>query len=154
VENCRQLVTRARKHISDERRTPVNAAEQSRLLTTFIAAAQKGDVAALENLFATGVVSHADGGGVVRAARILVVGRERVAKLVASFSSHFWTGMTVTPVEANGKPALLITRDGAPAGLVTIDASADGVEQILWFMRPSKLAALSRPGRAARASSA
>jgi RNA polymerase sigma-70 factor, ECF subfamily len=67
--NVRQLVSRARKHIADGRRTPVSSDEQRRLLEAFIAAAQKADMAALESLFAEDVVSTSDGGGIVRAAR-------------------------------------------------------------------------------------
>ena len=48
--NTRQLVSRARKHIADDRRTPVRSGEQRRLLEAFVAAAQKGDMAALEGL--------------------------------------------------------------------------------------------------------
>src|SRR5918995_5909036 len=50
--NIRQLVSRARKHITDGRRATVSAGEQRRLLVAFIDAAQKGDTAALEGLFA------------------------------------------------------------------------------------------------------
>lgn len=46
--NTRQLVSRARKHIADGRRTPVSSDQQRRLLEAFIAAAQKGDMVALE----------------------------------------------------------------------------------------------------------
>jgi RNA polymerase sigma-70 factor, ECF subfamily len=55
--NVRQLVSRARKHIANGRRTPVTSNEQRRLLEAFIAAAQKADMAALESLFAEDVVS-------------------------------------------------------------------------------------------------
>jgi RNA polymerase sigma-70 factor (ECF subfamily) len=48
--NARQLVTRARQHVANGRRTPANATEQKRLLAAFIAAAQNGDVAGLEGL--------------------------------------------------------------------------------------------------------
>ncbi len=142
--NARQLVSRARKHVTDGRRTPVSADEQRRLLETFIAAAQKGDLAALEGLFAEDVVSFSDGGGVVRtAARAPVAGRERVAKFIASFASHFWTGMTLTWVQTNGHASVLISRQGVPAALATIDASAPGIDRIMWVLRPSKLAAVS-----------
>jgi RNA polymerase sigma-70 factor (ECF subfamily) len=50
--NTRQLVARARQHITGGRCTPVSAAEQRRLLEAFIAAAQSGDLATLEALFA------------------------------------------------------------------------------------------------------
>ena len=46
--NTRQLVSRARKHIADGRRTPVSSNEQRRLLEAFIAAARRGDMVALE----------------------------------------------------------------------------------------------------------
>src|SRR5580700_7383461 len=96
--NARQLVTRARKHIADERRAPANAAERQRLLAALVSAAQKGDLAALEQLFIADVVSYSDGGGVVTAARIPVLGRARVAKFISSFASHFWIGVTLTPM--------------------------------------------------------
>jgi hypothetical protein len=53
--NIRQLVSRARKHISDGRRATVSAGEQRRLLVAFIDAAQKGDTAVLEELFAADI---------------------------------------------------------------------------------------------------
>src|ERR1700728_1101646 len=46
--NTRQLVSRARKHVLDGRRTPASSAERQRLLEAFIGAAQKGDLAALK----------------------------------------------------------------------------------------------------------
>lgn len=140
--NVRQLVSRARKHIADSRRAPVARAEHERLLHAFIAAAQAGDHATLEQLFAADVVSLADGGGVVTAARVPLIGRERVAKVVAAFSTHFWQGVSLTWIQANGEPALLITRDGAPVALASVDADAEGITQILWVMHPAKLAAV------------
>jgi RNA polymerase sigma factor (sigma-70 family) len=64
--NTRQLVSRARKHIADDRRTPVSSDEQRRFLEAFIDAAQNGDMAGLEGLFVEDVVSYSDGGGIVR----------------------------------------------------------------------------------------
>lgn len=143
--NTRQLVTRARQHIADGRRTPVSSAEQRRLLEAFIAAAQKGDLAALEGLFSSDVVSYSDGGGIVRAARMPIAGRERVAKFIAAFASHFWAGVTLTWIQTNGRSSVLISREGTAVTVATIDASARGIEQILWMMRPSKLTGISKP---------
>ena len=142
--NARQLASRARKHIADGRRTPVTSGEQRRLLEAFIGAAQKGDLTALEALFAENVVSYSDGGGIVRtAAHAPVSGRERVAKFIVSFASHFWMGITLAWVETNGRAAVLMSRGTIPVALATIDASAQGIDQIMWIMRPSKLAAIS-----------
>ncbi len=143
--NTRQLVSRARKHVADGRRAPVSHDEQRRLLGAFLTAAQAGDLAALESVFAADVVSHADGGGFVRAARIPVAGRTRVAKFVAALAGHFWSGVTLDWIEANGRPAVLISRGGTVVAFAAISASAEGIDQMLWVMRPSKLAAVARP---------
>ena len=144
--NVRQLVSRAHKHIADGRRAPVSSGEQRRLLEAFIAAAQKADMAGLEALFAEDVVSTSDGGGIVRAARVPVVGRERVAKFIAT-AAHFWQGVTPAWVETNGQAAVLVSRDGVPVALTTIDASEQGIDQIVWILRPSKLAGISKPSQ-------
>jgi len=66
--NARQVVTRARQHVVNGRRMPASSTEQRRLLDAFIAAARHGDVAGLEGLLASYVVSTSGGGGLVRAA--------------------------------------------------------------------------------------
>lgn len=68
--NARQLVTRARRRLCGEHRRPVGATEQQRLLAAFVAAAQTGDLATLEQLLAADVV--ADAGEPVRATRLPV----------------------------------------------------------------------------------
>ncbi len=142
-DNARQLVSRARKHIADGRRRRVSSAEQRRLLDVFIAAARQGDLHALEGLLASDVVSYSDGGGVVRAAQKPVQGRDRVAKFISSVSSHFWAGVTISFVEANGQGCMLMSREGDVVALATVDASEQGIDQIMWIMRPSKLAGIS-----------
>ena len=61
---CRQLVTRGRKHLADERHVFVSQAEQRRLLEAFLGAARKGNLAALEESLIdrtpAGSVSQAD----------------------------------------------------------------------------------------------
>lgn len=140
--NTRQLVTRARKHIADGRRASVSNSERSRFLNAFISAARNGDLLGLESLFASDVVSMSDGGGFVRAARNPVVGRERVAKFISSVT-WFWNGVKVDEVEANGQPCMLISRGGSAVVLVVVNASAEGINQIWWLMRPSKLGAIA-----------
>jgi hypothetical protein len=78
------------------------------------------------------------------AARVPVTGRERVARFIAAFASHFWIGIQLTRVETNGQASVLLSRYGVPVTLATIDASAQGIDRIMWVMRPSKLTAISR----------
>jgi len=150
--NARQLVARARKHISDGRRKPVSSSEQKRLLDAFIVASQKGDLPTLEKLFATDVVSYADGGGAVHVARLPVSGRTRVANYIASIGSHLWDGVTTEWVETNGQASVFLSRNGAAIGVATIEATEEGIVKIMLMMRPSKLTAIARSVEAARKS--
>ncbi|HJZ77147.1 MAG TPA: sigma-70 family RNA polymerase sigma factor [Vicinamibacterales bacterium] len=54
---ARQVVTRARQHAAGGRRMPASSTEHRRLLDSFVAAAQHGDVDDLEGLLASDVVS-------------------------------------------------------------------------------------------------
>jgi RNA polymerase sigma-70 factor (ECF subfamily) len=141
--NVRQIVTRARKHITSERRAPARKAEHERLLRAFITAAQQGEVASLERLLSAEAISYSDGGGTVRAALAPIRGQARVAKVIASYASHWWTGATVTWVEVNGGLAALVSRTGRAYALVSIEASGEEVDRILWIMNPAKLASIS-----------
>jgi RNA polymerase sigma-70 factor (ECF subfamily) len=58
--NARQVVTRARQHIASGHTTAASSTEQERLLEALIAAAQDGDVASLEDLFTSEIVSDSD----------------------------------------------------------------------------------------------
>jgi RNA polymerase sigma-70 factor, ECF subfamily len=141
--NVRQLVSRSRRRVAAERRNPVSRAAHRRLLDAFLTAARTGDLDALEELLAADVVSYTDGAGARGASRIPVAGRLRVAKFVVAFRPRFWPGTTVAWVEANGHPAALVSRDGAPFALVSISASDRGVEQLMWQLNPAKLAAFN-----------
>lgn len=139
--SARQLVSRARKHLAAERRTPVTPEEQRRLLTAFIAAAKNGDMAELEKLLAADVVSYADSNGAVRmASKVPLFGLPVVAKVIVAYAHSFWEGVDVTFTEVNGLPAAVLRKDGQPYGVVSISTSENGIDQVLWLMNPEKLA--------------
>ncbi|WP_141585777.1 sigma-70 family RNA polymerase sigma factor [Actinomadura sp. WMMA1423] len=54
--NVRQLVSRARRHLNTARREPIDVAEYRRFVAVFLDAAQRGNVAALEDLLAEDVL--------------------------------------------------------------------------------------------------
>ncbi|MET7337309.1 RNA polymerase sigma-70 factor [Nonomuraea sp. NPDC005650] len=139
----RQLVSRARKRVLVERRTPVTKTEQRRLLKAFVSAARSGDMTALEELFAADVISYSDGGGAVRASRFPVVGVSRVAKYHKAFALRFWAGVDVSWASANGQTAALLSRDGEVFAVVTVTASEEGIDQVLWMMNPAKITAVA-----------
>jgi len=146
---ARQLVSRARKHLAAGKRNTVGRDEKRRLLEAFVAAARSGDVAQLERLLAADVVSTSDGGGAVRnVSRFPVAGRSTVAKFVRAFATRFWSGIEAHAIEVNGEAAIALERDGATVAVMTVAASDDGIDQILWVMNPAKLEALERGGPA------
>jgi RNA polymerase sigma-70 factor (ECF subfamily) len=141
--NVRQLVSRSRKRLAEERREPVDKDEQRKLLTAFMAAAQEGDLATLVELLAADAVSYSDGGGIVRATKVQLVGGGVIAKVTAAFASTFWTGSDLTFAETNGGWSAVASRDGEVFVVVTISASADGIDQVQWMLNPEKLTSLS-----------
>jgi len=60
--NTRQLVSRARKHIAESRYAGVSSDQRRRFLEAFVGAAQKGDLATLENLLVEDVASYSNSG--------------------------------------------------------------------------------------------
>ncbi|MEU5876450.1 RNA polymerase sigma-70 factor [Spirillospora sp. NPDC047279] len=143
--SVRQLVSRARKHLRSERRAPVTGAEQRRLLTAFVAAAQTGDLTALEKILAADVISYSDGGGVVRASRVPVVGSVRVARYHRAFASRFWAGVEVRWGDVNGQAAALLFNGGHMFAVLSVHTSGEGIDQVMWMMNPSKITAVSAP---------
>ncbi|WP_405595566.1 RNA polymerase sigma-70 factor [Streptomyces sp. NBC_01092] len=137
--NTRQLVSRARKHLAAERKEPVSSTAHRRLLEVFLDAARTGSLSGLENVLAADVVSYSDGGGIRGASKIPVVGRTRVSKYLAAFAPRLWPGAEFRWVEANGRPAVLVSPEGLPAVLLCIDVSAQGIERVMWVMNPAKL---------------
>lgn len=138
--NARQLAARARRHITEERGATVTGTERDRLLGAFLAAAQSGDLAALERTLSADALSLSDGGGVVGAARNPVGGRSKVAHLILGVLEKFAQGIETRPVVANGETAMLATRDGHPVALWNVDFAPDGVRRLLIVLNPEKLA--------------
>lgn len=146
----RQLVSRARKHLSDGRRRPAGGEEQRHLLEAFVAAARTGNLAALERLLTQDAMSLSDGGGVVRASRIPVVGGTRVARYHRAFADRFWAGVEVEWGTANGQSVALLRGPEGVFAIVTVLIADGKVNRVLWMMNPTKIAALvagSVPGR-------
>ena len=131
--------------MTGERRTPATADAQRELLTSFITAARSGDMTALERLFAADVTSVSDGNGAARVARRPVVGVERVAKFMNAISTWFWDGMDVRWAITNGQTSAVLLRDGSVYGVLTVTASAEGIDQVLWMVNPEKIAAVPVP---------
>jgi RNA polymerase sigma factor (sigma-70 family) len=140
----RQLVSRARKHMADGPRTPAPASAQRELLASFLAAARAGDTARLEKLFTADVTSYSDGNGRVRVSRVPVVGIVRVARFLTAVSTWFWDGVDVEWT-TNGQTSAVLRRDSQVFAMLTVSASTEGIDQVMWMFNPEKITAVSVP---------
>ncbi|GAA2299674.1 RNA polymerase sigma-70 factor [Glycomyces scopariae] len=136
----RQLVSRARRHIADGRRSRPDRAGQRALLEAFMAAARSGDMVQLERLFAADVVNTSDGNGAVKVARKPLVGAERVAKFLKALE-WLWDDMEVDWTELGGRTWAVLRQHGAVYAVITVDATDAGIDQILWQVNQDKLSA-------------
>ena len=83
--NSRQLVTRARKHLEAGRpRFDPDEAARDALLERFLAAAEEGDLEALEELLAKDAVLYADSGGKAMAPQEPLFGAAHIARFMAA----------------------------------------------------------------------
>jgi RNA polymerase sigma-70 factor (ECF subfamily) len=147
--NARQLASRARKRITADRGVTVSTADRDQWLAAFAAAAEHGDLAALEATLAADVASHSDGGGVVSAARNIVTGRARVAALLFGLLAKYGSDMQTTPLLVNGEPGVLATRNGVPFAVWTVDIGPEGVRGVYIVLAPAKLRRFGTAGSAA-----
>jgi RNA polymerase sigma-70 factor (ECF subfamily) len=141
---ARQLVSRGRRALEGQRRQAVDPQQRDRVVAAFVAAAQGGDLAALEAVLVGDAVAISDGGGVVSAARRPVHGAEQVARFVLGVLEKFGKGVRSIPVQANGATAFLAVADGPtgvePVALWALDIGDEGVRGVLIVRAPDKLA--------------
>jgi len=138
--NARQLGARARSHLARARAASVSDAERDRLLAPFVAAAQEGDLERLEAVLAQDVVAISDGGGVVSAARNVVVGRAKVAPFLLGVIAKFASDAVHVPRPFNGGVAFVsLHADGSPFAVWTVDIGPEGVRGFYTQLNPAKL---------------
>jgi RNA polymerase sigma-70 factor, ECF subfamily len=138
-EACRQLASRARRHVRDRApRFDADPGEQARLVEAFKTAAEQGDLEALAVLLDEDVVLRADGGGVVAAARRPIAGRRRVVQTLAA-GVRGAPELAIRVVLVNGDPGLLVRFDGRVVVFAFVVAGGR-IVQIDIVANPAKLA--------------
>jgi RNA polymerase sigma-70 factor (TIGR02957 family) len=149
VDSTRHLVARARKHVRERRpRHYASRRQREELAQRFFAAAEQGDLRALEALLAQDVALHADGGGKVPALARPINGRERVARtLSAGMSALARFGVRIHVTEVNGQPgAVAIDAQNGLVGVMGLDIAEGQIQTIHSIANPDKLRHLDRVG--------
>ncbi|MBA3867965.1 MAG: RNA polymerase sigma factor SigJ [Anaerolineae bacterium] len=149
---CRQLFSRAKKHISEHRpRFPASPEAHAKMVGRFMEACLAGNMDGIMSLLAEDVTVWSDGGGkVTGAARQPIQGREKVAHALFRQLSNAPEGTTFEAIEANGLPALLIRIKEQIAAVITLEVEGDFIRAARNVANPDKLARLklsSTPGQ-------
>ena len=140
---CRQLYSRARKHLNENRpRFEPSREVHRRILNHFLEAVETGKVDGLVNLLAEDVVSIGDGGGKVAASPRPIHGRKQAMRLFNGLMRLAPSGTTYEIAEVNGQPALVIRVDGKPYSVLTFETNGEQVTFIRVVANPDKLARL------------
>ena len=144
---CRQLFSRAKKHISEHRpRFPASPEAHAKMVGRFMEACIAGDMDGLMSLLAEDVTVWSDSGGKVSgAARQPIQGRDKVARGIIGMLSRAPEGTTFEVIEANGLPALLIRVKGQIVGVLTLEVEGDFIRAVRNVANPDKLAHLNLP---------
>lgn len=140
--NSRQLHRRARQRLADRSRPVDRHGEHTghqTLMRGFLAAAENGDLSALEALLAEDVTVWVDGGGKVRTARRPIVGASRVARYLLGAREKSGLSMNLSMAEVNGSVGLLAVAERTLMGVLVMEAEHGKIRAIHIVATPDKL---------------
>ncbi|MFF0093063.1 RNA polymerase sigma-70 factor [Streptomyces canus] len=139
---CRQLVSRARRHMAAGRpRFEADREEREKLAARFFDALREGDVDGLRGLLAADVSMVGDGGGRAPQLARAVTGAQNVARLLGSvFPRMARIEVTFEPHQLNGQPgAIFHDRDGKVLHTLALDILDGRIQTIRAVINPAKL---------------
>lgn len=137
---CRQLTTRARRHVRDHTpRYDIDKAEHARVVSAFISAIKGGDLLELLALLDPDVIMRSDGGGVVPANRYPVAGADKVARLLLHGAMKWYADAVVHTAPVNGAPGIVLRSDGHVLAVVAVTIAGGQITAINFVVNPDKL---------------
>lgn len=138
---CRQLATRGREHVRDERpRFEATDEARDRLTSAFQAAAVAGDVAAIAKLLADDAVLYTDGGGKRTAALNPIYGKDKILRFLVGVSGKrgLPAPSDIDRVQINGLPGFVIEL-GGELETFALEIAGDQIVAIYGVRNPDKL---------------
>ena len=138
---CRQLATRARRAVRDERPAPTATPDNhARLLQAFGEAVTSGDVARLVELLREDAVAITDGGGRKTAARNPIQGADKIARFFIGLAGkNAGHEIRVEPAMINGAIGALLYLDGELDHTMSMAISGEKIAAIYIVRNPDKL---------------
>jgi RNA polymerase sigma-70 factor (ECF subfamily) len=149
---ARQHASRARRIVTAEQAPPrAHAAEQQRVLVALTQALANGDKDALVSLLHPDAILVNDSGGMTSAARRIVLGADKVARLLLGLSERYGSDLLAgfAPLVVNGDSGFRLGgRGGAPESISVLSIRDGRVAAVYSVLNPAKLArATPRPPR-------
>jgi RNA polymerase sigma-70 factor, ECF subfamily len=144
---CRQLATRARRAVRDERPVPAATPDNhARLLMAFSEAATSGNVARLAELLCEDAIAITDGGGRKTAALNPIMGADKIARFfVGVTAKNAVHDIRIEPAMINGAFGALLYLDGELDHVVSMAIDGERIAAIYVVRNPDKLRHL-QPG--------
>jgi RNA polymerase sigma-70 factor, ECF subfamily len=138
---CRQIFSRAKKHIVTQRpRFRATPEHHQQLLSRFMQAVGNGDVDDLVQVLADDVTLWADGGGKARGAATKPLhGRSVVAKFVLASTRYLAGDVDIEIAEVNGQLAAVLRVGQRTTAVITIETDGEQVREIRVVGNPDKL---------------
>ncbi len=140
--NCRQLLTRAKKHMgAREARFDVDREQADRLIEGFTEAARAGDMEGLLALLAEDITLWADGGGKVKGAALRPVhGADAVARFSVGVIQRFVPAERILrTTRINGEPGFIVYVSGQPLAAMILHVRDERIQTIYAIANPDKL---------------
>lgn len=143
--SCRQMIHRARERVRrDKPRFQVSEQAHRRLLQRFMDAMQSGNRDDILALFAEDASWTSDGGGKVPASSKVVVGRERVAKLMWGVANKLLKPhldrFSFRFASVNGETGVIAYLDGHPFWALSLETNGTHILAGYNVINPDKLA--------------
>ncbi|MCC7451454.1 MAG: RNA polymerase sigma-70 factor [Anaerolineae bacterium] len=148
---CRQLYSRAKKHIAEHRpRFKSSPEEHRRMLDSFMQAVGAGNLEGLTHLLAENVTIWSDGGGKVKASPRPIYGRHMAARFLLGIARFAPQGYRGEVAEVNSQPAIIIyTPEDAVMSVFMFEINQGQIQEIRAVVNPDKLSHVSAGGRGA-----
>ena len=142
-EACRQIASRARRKVREERARATPADEA--LLADLVGALMTGDVDGVLSLLSPEVVLVSDGGPHRRAARRPVLGPARVARLMINLTHRMPADGDVAFEQVNAGPGLVLRSEELTCALTADRDEHGAISVVRILINPDKLAGLDHP---------
>jgi RNA polymerase sigma-70 factor (ECF subfamily) len=140
--NCRQLLSRAKKHVvADEARFDADRELAARLAERFTDAARAGDLDAMLAVLAEDITLWADGGGKVPGAALQPIhGAGAVARFIIDRTERTASpGRATRAVQFNGQPGFVIYMSGRPLTALIFHVRDARIRTLYAVGNPDKL---------------